>query len=103
MTGDRGSGRGQHPDELLSASLTGDLTSAERAQLDDHLAGCALCRATLEAFAEERRLIGALREVTPPRDLGARVRAGIEGGRPRNAPWWRRTRGPPRLLPPTRR
>ena len=90
MTGDRGFGRGQHPEELLSASLTGDLTPAERAQLDAHLAGCAHCRDTLEAFAEERKLISGLREVTPPRDLGARVRAGIEGGAPGTVAWWRR-------------
>jgi predicted anti-sigma-YlaC factor YlaD len=89
MTGDRGLGRGQHPEELLSASLTGDLSAAERASLDGHLAACAQCRDTLEAFAEERRLISGLREVTPPRDLGARVRAGLEG-HGQSVPWWRR-------------
>jgi len=90
MTGDRGFGRGQHPEELLSASLSGDLTAAERSALDAHLAGCDRCRATLEAFAEERRLIAGLHGVTPPRDLAARVRAGIEGRRPGAMPWWRR-------------
>lgn len=90
MTGDRGFGRGQHPEELLSASLTGDLTGAERSELDAHLASCAQCRDTLEAFAEERRLIAGLREVSPPRDMGARVRAGIEGGGRRDVAWWRR-------------
>lgn len=90
MTGNRGFGRGQHPDELLSASLSGDLTAAERAQLDAHLAGCTRCRATLEAFAEERRLVAGLHAVPPPRDLAARVRAGIEGRRQVALPWWRR-------------
>lgn len=90
MTGDRGFGRRQHPEELLSASLSGDLTAAERSALDAHLAGCDRCRATLEAFAEERRLIAGLHGVTPPRDLAARVRAGIEGRRPGTTPWWRR-------------
>jgi predicted anti-sigma-YlaC factor YlaD len=90
MTGDRGFGRGQHPEELLSASVGGDLTAAERAQLDAHLADCTRCRATLEAFAEERRLIGGLQAAPPPRDLAARVRAGIEGRRPASLPWWRR-------------
>ncbi len=88
MTG-RGFGRDEHPEELLSASLSGDLTAAERTALDAHLSGCARCRATLEAFAEERHLISGLREVPPPRDLGARVRAGIEG-RGAAVPWWRR-------------
>ena len=88
MTG-RGFGRDEHPEELLSASVTGDLTAAERSALDAHLAACARCRATLEAFGEERHLISGLREVPPPRDLGARVRAGIEGGSVA-VPWWRR-------------
>ena len=88
MTG-RGFGRDDHPEELLSASVTGDLTAAERSALDAHLAACARCRTTLAAFGEERHLISGMREVPPPRDLGARVRAGIEG-RGFALPWWRR-------------
>jgi hypothetical protein len=82
---------GEHPDELISSSLTGDLSGAEQAALDGHLAGCARCRQTLAAFGEERRLISGMRHVPPPRDLGARVRAGIDGGRSGSLPWWRRT------------
>ena len=48
--------RGRHPDELISASLTGDLTDAERAELDAHLARCETCRETLAAFGAEREL-----------------------------------------------
>ncbi len=88
MTG-HGFGRDEHPEELLSASLSGDITAAERSALDAHLAGCGRCRATLEAFNEERHLISGLREVPPPRDLGARVRAELEG-RAAAVPWWRR-------------
>lgn len=80
----------RHPDELISASLTGDLTPAERADLDRHLGGCGRCRDTLEAFSEERRLVGGLHEVPVPRDLAARVRSGVETGRLVGAPWWRR-------------
>lgn len=79
-----------HPDELISASLTGDLDSAERATLDAHLAGCQTCRETLDAFREQRRMVHAMRPSTPPRDLAARVRVGIDGGRFAAAPWWRR-------------
>jgi hypothetical protein len=79
---------GRHPDELISASLTNDLTDDERAELDRHLAGCEPCRATLEAFSAERDLLGGLRPPAPPYDLHARVRAGIEGGG-RVQPWWR--------------
>ncbi len=81
---------GEHPDELISASLTGDLSEAEQSQLTRHLADCAHCRDTLAAFDEERRLISGMRHVPPPRDLGARVRAGIESGRAVGLPWWRR-------------
>ena len=78
---------GEHADELISASLTGDLTDAERAALEQHLAGCARCQATLAAFRQERQLISGMRHVQPPADLGARVRTGIEAG---ELPWWQR-------------
>lgn len=77
-------------EELISASLTGDLTAAERGRLDAHLDSCSHCRATLAAFAEQRRIMAGLRHVAPPRDLGARVRTGIERGRITSVPWWRR-------------
>ena len=82
--------RHQPYEELISASLSGELTPAERQWLDAHLDGCAQCRATLAAFAEQRRVMAGLRHVPPPRDLGARVRAGIEHGRFAPTPWWRR-------------
>jgi hypothetical protein len=82
--------RHQPFEELISASLAGQLTPAERQRLDAHLDGCAQCRATLAAFAEQRRIMAGLRHVPPPRDLGARVRAGIEHGRFAPTPWWRR-------------
>ncbi len=78
---------GEHADELISASLTGDLTEVERAALEQHLAGCARCRDTLAAFRQERQLISGMRHVQPPADLGARVRTGIEAS---ELPWWQR-------------
>ena len=78
-----------HPDELISASVTGDLTDVERRQLEAHLAGCEHCRATLAAFRDQRQMLSGMAQPPVPRDLGARVRDGIEGGRFR-APWWRR-------------
>jgi hypothetical protein len=74
-------------EELISASLHGDLTADERRRLDAHLDACDRCRATLTAFTEERRLIAGLRHYAPPRDLGARVRAGVEYA---SVPWWRK-------------
>lgn len=77
-------------DELVSASLTGDLSAEERARLDTHLDACAECRATLAAFSDQRRIVAGLRHLPAPRDLGARVRTGIEGGSRLGLPWWRR-------------
>lgn len=77
-------------EELISASLTDELTDAERQWLDAHLDSCGHCRGTLAAFAEQRRIMGGLRHIAPPRDLGARVRTGIEHGRFAKLPFWRR-------------
>jgi len=77
-------------EELISAALTGDISPEERRQLDAHLDGCAACRATLAAFADQRRIVSGLRAVAPPRDLGARVRTGIESGAGADVPWWKR-------------
>ena len=74
-------------EELISASLHGDLTADERSRLNAHLDGCAQCRDTLAAFSDQRRMLAGLRHVAPPRDLGARVRAGVESA---SIPWWRK-------------
>ena len=74
-------------EELISASLHGDLTEDERRRLDAHLDGCDQCRQTLAAFSAQRRMVAGLRHVAPPRDLGARVRAGVESA---SVPWWRK-------------
>jgi hypothetical protein len=84
--------RGNHVDELISASLAGDLTDAERAELDAHLVRCETCRATLAAFTAERRILSGMPVADPPRDLSARIRVGIESGR-LEKPWWRRPSG----------
>ena len=77
-------------EELISASLHGDLSADERRRLDAHLDGCAACRDTLAAFADQRRIVAGMRHLAPPRDLGARVRAGVEGGSGAGLPWYRR-------------
>lgn len=82
--------RHEHFEELISASLAGDLTDLERQQLDAHLDSCDACRATLASFSDQRRIMAGVRHAAPPRDLGARVRTGIEGGAFREVPWWRR-------------
>lgn len=82
--------RGEHPDELMSAAISGDLTDDEQARLDAHLATCETCRQTMAAWNEQRRLVANLRQAPVPRDLGPRIRAGIESG-VFAVPWWRRT------------
>jgi hypothetical protein len=77
-------------EELISASLAGDLTREERALLDGHLRACAGCRATMTAFREQRRMVSGLRHLPPPRNLRARVHFGIERGAFAPVPWWRR-------------
>jgi hypothetical protein len=77
-------------EELISASLRGDISAEERVRLDAHLDTCADCRATIAAFSDQRRIVAGLRHTPPPADLGARVRAGIEGGSSVGLPWWRR-------------
>ena len=76
-------------EELISASLHGDLTDDERRSLDAHLDGCERCRQTLAAFSDQRRIVAGLRHLAPPRDLLARTRAGVEAGASA-VPWWRR-------------
>jgi len=81
---------GQHPDELISAAISGDISEREQAQLDAHLDTCESCRQTMAAWAEQRRMVATMRQAPVPRDLGPRIRAGIESGA-FAVPWWRRT------------
>jgi hypothetical protein len=78
-----------HPEELISASLTGDLTDVERAELHRHLAGCARCREQLATMTADRQLLAGLRRESAPRDLGARVRTGVPSSRAARPGWWR--------------
>ncbi len=82
-----------HVDELISASLSNDLTDAEREQMNAHLARCERCRDTLAAFSDQRKLVSGMRHVPVPRDLAPRIRTGIENGRRPGVPWWRRPGG----------
>ncbi len=83
----------EHLDELISASLSGDLSDLEQAELEAHLRGCAQCRETMAAFADQRRLVSGLRHTAPPANLGARVRSGLERGAFLQRAWWRRPGG----------
>lgn len=60
-----------HPDDLLSAHLDGELTPEEVRRVEEHLAGCAPCRAELEALAAARSAVRGLPILeVPPGVLG---------------------------------
>ena len=56
----------EHPEELLSAYLDGELTADERASVEEHLASCAPCRAELEEERDIRTAVRSLAPVDPP-------------------------------------
>lgn len=74
--------------ELLGAHALGQLSAAEAAEVDDHLAGCADCRGERDeimpaasALADLRlaaRSDGRVESPVPPEDLGGRVLALVD-------------------------
>ena len=52
-------------EELLVPYLEGDLQGNERRAVDTHVASCAECRRSLEAFAALEESLGDLRETVP--------------------------------------
>jgi anti-sigma factor RsiW len=74
-----------HLGDLVSALLDGELTQAERAAADAHLASCPACRAALQATASARSLLRALSPVEPPFAFYEHMRRAEHRRRP--APW----------------
>lgn len=79
-----------HPVELLSASIDGEIKPAEEAVLEAHLEGCAECRGLLEDF---RKIDGTIAEEAPPvvpADLRERILAGLASRAvPPSVPFWK--------------
>jgi anti-sigma factor RsiW len=61
-----------HEPESLSLYLDGELDPAGRARVEEHLASCAACRATLEAFSKVRELLREPGPAAPPDELAQR-------------------------------
>ncbi len=56
----------EHPEELLSAYLDGEVTAAERAYVEEHLTTCARCRAEFDQERDVRAAVRSLPPVDPP-------------------------------------
>jgi hypothetical protein len=81
----------------LSDRLDGVLDPGEAGWLDEHLAGCAECRAAAAEYEADRDALRSLRDLrpVPPRDLWARTAAAIEHeSRFRDHPYTGRARRP---------
>jgi len=79
-----------HPEELLSGYVDGTLPNEERAVVDAHLAGCAICREEVELAGEALMALEALEERPAPFGVTGPVMA--EAGRRferRGAVWQR--------------
>ncbi|HEX8803354.1 MAG TPA: zf-HC2 domain-containing protein, partial [Acidimicrobiales bacterium] len=59
----------EHPGDLLSARLDGELAPDAEAAVDEHVAACAACRRDLDALARTRTLLRGLPQVEAPPDL----------------------------------
>ena len=87
---DHAASRTRPPEELISAALTGDLTDARAPRTRRAPRRLRpLPRDTAAAFASSGSCCRACGSSRAPGTSGARVRAGIEGGR-LGVPWWRR-------------
>ena len=56
----------EHPGDLLSALLDGELSVAEADQVEAHLRGCEACRAELDEIAAARSALRELPTLAPP-------------------------------------
>ena len=67
--------------ELLNAYLDGELPPDRRAQVAEHLRGCAACAAALAELEDLNRAIGTLPGAVVPEDFARRVREAAESAR----------------------
>jgi len=76
--------------KLLSAYCGGDLEPAERARLEEHLAGCASCRGELADLQTALRLIRTTPEAEPPAWLAKRIMARVREQQRERRSWLQR-------------
>ena len=68
-----------HPEELLAEYAEGSLGASERAQVEDHLAGCDRCREELELATEARGVLRSLPDLDAPGGIPLAVRRRARG------------------------
>lgn len=66
-----------HPEELLAGYVDATLSQSERMIVDEHLAGCALCRGEVALATSARAGLGTLAEQPAPAEIAAAVRDAI--------------------------
>jgi anti-sigma factor RsiW len=75
---------------LLAAYCGNDLDKAERSRIEEHLAGCAICRAELKDLQTTLRLIKTTPEIEPPPWLATRVMARVREQQREKRNWLQR-------------
>jgi anti-sigma factor (TIGR02949 family) len=68
--------------QLLTEYLDGALSGADRARVDEHLAGCDACTAFLAQLQTTRRVVAELAEVEVPAALRAELLQAFRDWRP---------------------
>jgi predicted anti-sigma-YlaC factor YlaD len=66
-----------HPEELMAGYVDGALSQSERMIVDEHLAGCALCRGEVALAISARSRLDALAEQPAPAEIAAAVREAL--------------------------
>jgi len=73
----------------LDDALTATTSAAERAQIGEHLNGCAPCRAELQQFRKMAVLLSQVPQAAPPSDLAIRIKVAAAQSQPSR---WHRLR-----------
>jgi anti-sigma factor RsiW len=82
----------KHPETALIPYARGELTSEERARVEQHLAGCAECRSFAESSLGVLRKVGQFVDETPEPDWTAyryELRRKLAVRQEKRVPWWR--------------
>ncbi len=66
-----------HPDDLISAFIDGELNEIQQRKVTAHMAGCADCAALADQILQQRRQISAVSQSPLPEGLAARVKAAL--------------------------